>query len=334
MENQFSEKYIGEKVCGFRKCGIIGCGNVGATAAYSLMQTGWFTEMVLLDLNMKKAEGEAADLRDGLPFHTPMNIYAGNYSDLADCGIIIITAGANQKPGETRMDLARTNAKIFRSIVNNIVIYNQSAILLVVTNPVDVLSYITFRASGFPAHRVIGSGTVLDTARLKQLVGDHLGVDSRNVHSFIIGEHGDSELPVWSSANISGVDLPRYCEESVRGYDKEVLNDLFREVKDSAYRIIEAKGATYYAIAESVKRIVSAIIHDENTILPVSALVNGHYGMNDVYMSLPCIVCRDGIRQVLEIPLNDEELGRLHSSAKTLSQAIKDLDAAGFAMSK
>lgn len=310
-----------------RKVGIIGCGNVGATSAYALMQTGWFSEMVLIDLNKQKAEGEAADLRHGLPFHTPMSIYAGDYPDLSDCGIIIITAGASQKPGETRMDLTRTNTRIFHSIVSNLILYNKNAILLVVTNPVDVLTYVTLRASGYPANRVIGSGTVLDTARLKQLVGNHLGVDSRNVHSFIIGEHGDSELPVWSSANVSGVDLPHFCESCGRGYEREMLDSLFEEVKSSAYRIIEAKGATYYAIAESVKRIVSAIVHDENSVLPVSALVTGHYGLEDVCMSLPCMISRGGIRQVLEIPLNDEEERKLNRSARTLKEAIASLDA-------
>lgn len=309
-----------------RKCAIIGCGNVGATTAYTLMQTGWFSEMVLIDIDTKRAEGEASDLAHGLPFHAPMDIYAGDYTDLGNCGLIIITAGANQRPGETRMDLMRTNAKIFHSIVNNIILYNQTAILLIVTNPVDVLTYVARRVSGFPENRVIGSGTVLDTARLKQLVGSHLGVDSRNVHSFIIGEHGDSELPVWSSANVSGVDLHHYCESCGRGYDKTVLEGLFREARDSAYGIIEAKGATYYAIAESVKRIVAAIVRDENTILPVSAPVDGHYGLEDVYMSLPCIINKSGIKQVLEIPLNDEEENRLHRSARTLQSAIREIE--------
>ena len=321
------EKYGIEKHCNYRKCGIIGCGNVGSTTAYTLMQTGWFSEMVLVDLDTKRAEGEASDIAHGLPFHTPMDIYAGDYADLADCGLIIITAGAKQNPGDTRMDLLRTNARIFRSIVTNIAIYNQTAILLVVTNPVDVLSYVTYRFSGFPASRVIGSGTVLDTARLKQLVGTHLGVDSRNVHSFIIGEHGDSELPVWSSANVSGVDLLHYCDSCGRGYDQTVLDGLFYDVRDSAYRIIEAKGATYFAIAESVKRIVSAIVRDENTILPVSALVDGHYGLDGVYMSLPCIVSRSGIKQVLEIPLNEEEDIKLRQSAKKLKTAADWLEA-------
>lgn len=320
------KKYHMEKSCNYRKCGIIGCGNVGSTTAYTLMQTGYFSEMVLIDLDVKRAEGEAADLAHGLPFHTPMDIYAGDYADLAECGIIIITAGAKQEVGDSRMDLLRTNARIFRSIVTNIAIYNQSAILLVVTNPVDVLSYVTFRCSGFPASRVIGSGTVLDTARLKQLLGSHLGVDSRNVHSFIIGEHGDSELPVWSSANVSGVDLRHYCESCSRGYDQRVLDSLFCDVRDSAYRIIEAKGATYFAIAESVKRIVSAIVRDESSILPVSALVDGHYGLEGVYMSLPCIVGRAGIRQVLEIPLDNDEETKLRRSAQKLKSAAERLE--------
>ena len=326
MESRYQSTALSSQTVNLRKCGIIGCGNVGATTAFTLMQTGWFSEMVLIDINTKKAEGEASDLAHGLPFHTPMDIYAGDYTDLAACGLIIITAGANQKPGETRLDLVRTNAKIFRSIVSNIALYNQSAILLVVTNPVDVLSYVTYRVSGFPAHRVIGSGTVLDTARLKQLMGSHLGVDSRNVHSFIIGEHGDSELAVWSSANVSGVDLHHFCDSCGRGYDKPVLDALFREVRDSAYGIIQAKGATYYAIAESVKRIVSAIVRNENAILPVSALVDGHYGLNGVYMSLPCIVNRSGVKQVLEIPLNEEEETYLHHSASTLRDAVDQLD--------
>ena len=310
----------------FRKCGIIGVGHVGATVAYSLMQTGWFSELVLLDINHKRAQGEADDLSHGLPFHAPMDIYAGTYTDLADCGIIVITAGANRKPGETRLDPAHVNAQIFRSIVNNITIYNQNAILLVVTNPVDILTYVTYHASGYPLNRVIGSGTVLDTARLKQTLGEYLEVDGRQVHSFIIGEHGDSELAVWSSANISGVDLPRYCENCSKGYDPAAMDAIFQEVKNSAYKIIEAKGATYYAIAESVKRIIAAIVRDENAILPVSTLVSGHYGLEDVCMSLPCVVNRQGIHRILEIPLNDEEHRRLQSSAATLRRVLDDLE--------
>ena len=317
----------GEKTgVNIHKCAIIGCGNVGASTAYTLMQEPLFTEMVLIDVDRRKAEGEAADMTHGLPFLSPMNIYAGDYSDLSDCYLIIIAAGANQKPGQTRIDLVRENARIFSSIVSKITTYTTEALLLVVTNPVDVLTYLTLKMSGYPAHRVIGSGTVLDTARLKQLVGNHLGVDSRNVHSFIIGEHGDSELAVWSSANISGVDLQHYCEYCGRGYDRMMLDCLFDEVRTSAYRIIEAKGATYYAIAVAVRRIVEALVRDEDTILPVSSLANGAYGLYDVCLSLPCILGRRGIRQVLEIPLNQEEEQKLRQSADTLKAVIAGLN--------
>lgn len=309
-----------------RKCAIIGCGFVGATTAYALTKSGLFSEMVLIDLNHKKAEGEAADLLQGLPFLSPMEIYAGDYRDIADASIIIITAGLNQKPGQTRTELVRDNAAVFRSIVREIIRYNTEAILLVVTNPVDVLTYVTLRESGYPAERVIGSGTVLDTARLKQLVGGYLGVDSRNVHSFIIGEHGDSEVPVWSSANVSGIDLNRYCDCSGKGYDKAILHSLFDEVKNSAYQIIEAKNATYYAIAEAVKRIVAAIMRDENTILPVSTLAEGHYGLHNVCLGLPCVVGRKGIRQVLEIPLDEDEESKLQESARKLGTLIDSLE--------
>lgn len=309
-----------------RKCAIIGCGFVGATTAYALTQTGLFSEMVLIDLNRKKTEGDAADLTHGLPFLTPMEIYAGDYRDLSDASIIIITAGLNQKPGQTRTDLVRQNTKVFQAIVSEIVRYNTEAILLVVTNPVDILTYVTLKESGYPPERVIGSGTVLDTARLKQLVGGYLGVDSRNVHSFIIGEHGDSELAVWSSANVSGIDLDHYCDCCGKGFDKAILHSLFDEVKSSAYRIIDAKGATYYAIAEAVKRIVSAIVRDENAIMPVSTLADGHYGLHNVCLGLPCVVGRKGIRQVLEIPLNDEEESKLMESARKLTSFLESIE--------
>ncbi len=315
-----------------RKCAIIGCGFVGATTAYTLMQSGMFSEMVLIDLDRKKAEGEAADLGHGLPFHAPMDIYAGDYSDLTDCFLIIITAGANQKPGETRIDLVRRNAAVFRSIVSQITKYNRDGILLVVTNPVDILTHITCKLSGFPPERVIGSGTVLDTARLKYLIGKRLGVDSRNVHSFIIGEHGDSELPVFSSANISGIDLGQFCDTGTQyrlcdACDPQSLYELFEDAKNSAYHIIESKGATYYAIAESVKRIVSAIVKDENTILPVSAHLDNYYGISDLCLGVPCVVGKSGIKNVLEIPLDDRELSLLRESAEKLRGIIDELEA-------
>lgn len=308
-----------------RKCAVIGCGFVGATTAFSLLQSELFSSMVLIDIDFHKAEGEAADLNHGLPFHAPMEIYAGDYDDLVDAALIIITAGAGQKPGETRLDLVEKNNRIFRSILSEIVKYNSDAILLVVTNPVDILTYQTLCFSGFPAHRVIGSGTVLDTARLKYLIGKELGVDFRNVHAFIIGEHGDSELPVWSSANISGIDLDHYCGTCTSGPGTGRLSELFDTVRTSAYHIIEAKGATYYAIAESVRRIAEAIVGDESTILPVSTLLTGEYGITDLCLSLPCVIGADGIQKVLEIPLSEEEFQKLHRSANALRGILEGM---------
>ncbi len=309
-----------------RKCGIIGVGNVGATTAFSLMKSGLFSKMVLIDIDQQRAAGEAADLNHGLPFLAPMEIYAGDYSDLADAGLVIITAGVAQKPHETRLDLLRANTRVFRTVTREICKYNTECILLVVTNPVDVLTEVTRRISGFPAARVIGSGTVLDTARLKYLLGKRLCVDSRNVHAFIIGEHGDSELPVYSSANISGVDLDSFCENKPRELDDEMLQELFFEVRDAAYGIIGAKGATYYAVAEAVRRIVTAIVRDEKTILPVSVAASGHYGLPDISISLPAVVGRGGIVRVLDMPLSKEEHRLLHASATQISEALQGLE--------
>ena len=308
-----------------RKCAVIGCGNVGATTAYTLMLSGLFSEILLIDADARRAAGEAEDLRQGLPFHSPVEIRAGEYRELADAAVVIITAGAPQRPGETRMDLLQKNVKIFSSVLGCLGRVPFEGILLVVTNPVDVLTYVTLSLSHLPPERVIGSGTVLDTARLKQLVGNRLGVDSRNVHTFILGEHGDSEVAVWSSANVSGVDLSRFCGECASACDTHALRSMFEDVRDAAYRIIEAKGATYYAIAEAVRRIVSAIVRDEHTILPVSALVDGHYGLSDVCMGIPCILGKNGIEQVLEIPLDAEEEHRLRSSAAALHSVIASL---------
>lgn len=308
-----------------RKCGIVGIGNVGASTAFSLMKSGLFSEMVLIDINRERAMGEAADLNHGLPFLAPMEIYAGDYRDLANAGLVIITAGAAQKPGETRLDLVRANARVFSSIIEQICKYNTECILLVVTNPVDVLTEVTRRLSGFPASRVIGSGTVLDTARLKYLLGKRLLVDSRNVHAFIIGEHGDSELPVYSSANISGVDLKSFYTEERHLQEKELF-ELFVEVRDAAYGIIRAKGATYYAIAEATRRIVTAIVRDEDAILPVSVLAKGHYGLGELCISLPAVVGRTGIVRVLDMPLSDEETRLLQSSAAQIDEALNGLN--------
>ena len=307
-----------------QKCAVIGCGFVGASIAYSYAESGLFSEMVLLDVNHKKAEGEALDIGHGLPFLAPMRIYAGDYPDLADARLIVIAAGANQKPGETRLQLLSKNLQIFDSIVQNIVRYNKEAILLVVTNPVDLLTYYTWKQSGYPAARVIGSGTVLDTARLKYMIGRRLSVDPRNVHSFIIGEHGDSEVPVFSSANVSGIDLYDFCRLSGMENYKETLQEMFEEVRDSAYRIIEGKGATYYAIAQSVMRITRSILRDENSVLPVSTLVENHYGVHDICLGVPAIVGSTGVKKVLDLPLDEHESEMVHRSAATIRRTLDD----------
>ena len=309
-----------------QKAEMIGCGAVGATSAFSLMQSGLFSELVLIDANQQKAEGEATDLSHGLPFGRPMKIYAGTYDDLADCYLIIITAGAAQKPDETRIDLVNKNVKIFKSIIPEIVKRNTEGILLVVSNPVDILTYVTLKLSGFPTNRVIGSGTVLDTARLKYLLGEHLQVDSRSIHAFIIGEHGDSELAVWSSANVSGVDLNHFCE--LRGHynHMEAMERIYTDVRDSAYEIIEKKGATYYGIAMAVRRICESIIRNEHSILPISSLICGHYGLEDVCMGVPTVVGRNGAETVLDIPLNGLEQRKLMASADALRKVLDGIE--------
>ena len=308
-----------------QKCAVIGCGFVGASIAFSLIQEEMFSELVLIDINQTKAEGEAMDLSHGLPFVHPMKIYAGTYADLADCFLIIITAGAGQRPGETRLELVRKNVEIFRDMIPQITAVTQDARLLIVSNPVDVMTYAAWKLSGYPPEHVIGSGTVLDTARLKYLLGAHLGVDSRSVHAFIIGEHGDIELAVWSSANISGVDLDSFCD-ICGACDGETLHRLYEDVRTSAYKVIEKKGATYYAIALAVTRIARAIVREEHSVLPVSAYVNGHYGVSDVYFGVPSIVGAEGIEKVLDIPLDASEQQQLEHSVQTLKDVIAGLD--------
>lgn len=309
-----------------RKCAMIGCGFVGASAAFSLVESGLFSELVLIDANQDKAEGEAMDLSHGMPFARPMDIYAGSYDDLSDCGLIIVTAGANQKPNETRMDLVNKNVGIFKSIIPEIKKRDCEGILLIVSNPVDILTYVALKLSGFPANRVIGSGTVLDTARLKYLLGEHLDVDSRSVHAFIIGEHGDSELAVWSSANVSGIGLNHFCELCGHYNHMESMKGLYEGVRDSAYEIIRKKGATYYGIAMAVRRIAECIVRNERSILPVSSLIQGHYGLNDICMGVPTIVGSSGVQKVLDIPLNEEEQQKLLTSANALKKVLDTLD--------
>jgi len=308
-----------------RKAAIVGCGFVGASIAFRFLQQGLFSKLVLLDVNREKAEGEAMDLSDGLPYASPVEITAGTYDDIADCALVVITAGANQKPGETRLDLMGKNIAILRSIIGEITARDFGGILLVVSNPVDVLTYAAWRLSGYPRQRVIGSGTVLDTGRLKQLLGEELRVDSRNVHAFIVGEHGDSELAVWSGANVSGVDLEHFCRLRGGGLHAADMDRLYRSVRDSAYEIIQRKGATYYGIAMAVGRIAEAIVRDEHAVLPISVVLEGQYGQEGLALSLPAIVGRNGLEEILEVPMSQGERLALDASARQLKEAITAL---------
>ena len=272
-----------KQIINSKKAVMIGCGFVGSASVFALMQSGLFTEIALIDADQNKAEGEAMDISHGIPFASPMKIYAGDYDDVADAAIVIISAGAGQKPGETRLDLVNKNVAIFKSIIPEIAKRNFAGILLVVSNPVDILTQVAIKLSGLPENRVIGSGTVLDSARLRNMLGEHLAVDSRSVHAFIVGEHGDSEVVVWSSANVSGVPLSEMCE--MRGHYKHKENtvEIAEAVKNSAYEIINKKHATYYGIAMSVKRICEVIMRDEKSILPVSHMIHGVYDSRSVH---------------------------------------------------
>lgn len=311
------------KPVNLRKVAMIGCGFVGSASAFSLMISGLFSEMVLIDADRNKAEGEAMDISHGVPFARQMKIYDGTYDDIVDAAIIIITAGANQKPEETRLDLVHKNVGIFKSIIPEIAKRNCQGILLIVSNPVDILTYTALKLSGFPENRVIGSGTVLDTARLKYELSEHLSVDSRSIHAFIIGEHGDSEIAAWSSANISGIKVSEFCE--MRGhYSHDENTKLIADtVKNSAYEIIQKKHATYYGIAMAVKRICEVIIRDEKSILPISSMMHGEYGIEDVVLSMPAVVGKNGVETKVPISLNQEEQEKLKESAKTLKRILE-----------
>ena len=314
-----------EHAIDLRKAAIIGCGFVGSATAFTLMQSRLFSELVLLDVNMEKADGEAKDIAHGIPFAGQMKIYAGTYDDAADAAIIIITAGANQKPGETRLDLVQKNTAIYQSIIPEIVKRDFGGILLIVSNPVDILTYVALKLSGLPEKRVLGSGTVLDTARLKYALGEHLGVDSRSVHSFIIGEHGDSEIAAWSSTNVSGIPLNEFCEMRGHFNHDAAMDAIAEKVKNSAYEIISKKQATYYGIAMSVKRICECIVRNERSILPVSAMMHGEYGIEDITLSMPAIVGIGGVETHVPIALSEEEAEKLVESAKKLKEVAKGL---------
>lgn len=305
------------------KISIIGAGFVGSTTAYALMMEGLASEIVIVDINKDKALAEAMDLSHGASFVKPVEIIAGDYEDTKDSDIVIITAGVGPKPGETRLDIINKNLTVFKAIVPEIVKYSPNSILLVVSNPVDILTYITYKLSDFPAERVIGSGTLLDTSRFRYMLSEHFKVDARNIHTYIIGEHGDSEIATWSSTSIAGMTLDNYCN-SCGKCEGDFKYDIAEKVKNAAYEILNKKGYTNYAVALAVKRIVEAILGDEKSILTVSSLFTGEYGINGVYMGIPTVVGRSGAERILEIQLNAEETKRLKESGRLLSEYLNE----------
>lgn len=310
-----------------RKVAIVGCGFVGSSSAFALMQSGLFSEIVLIDVDKNRAEGEALDIAHGVPFApSPVKVYAGDYSDVADAAMIVVTAGAAQKPGETRLDLVNKNVAIFKSIIPEIRKSGFEGILLIVSNPVDVLTYAAIKMSGLPEGQVIGSGTVLDTARLRYMLGEHVEVDPRDVHAYVMGEHGDSELVAWSSATVAGVPLNTFCELHGHHDHKAAEARIADDVKNSAYTIIEKKRATYYGIAMSVKRICTAVMRDEECVLPVSSLMVGEYGLSGLAISMPTIVGRKGVITRVPVSINDEEQAELQKSAEALKKIIDQVD--------
>jgi L-lactate dehydrogenase len=307
------------------KVSVIGAGHVGATFAYGLLLSGVASEIVMIDLDHSRAEGEAMDLGHAVPFGRPTRIRAGEWTDLEGSSAVVVTAGAGQRPGQTRLDLARRNALVVGDVAAQVASHAPSAILIVATNPVDVMTFVAVSASGLAAPRVFGSGTILDTARFRAVLGDRFGVDPRSIHAHVIGEHGDSEVPVWSLANIAGMRLAEYSSAFGEVLSQDDMAGMFEQIRTAADRIIERKGATYYAVASGLVRIVEAVVRDQSTVLTVSSLIDGPYGISGVCLSLPAIVGAEGIQRVLPLSLDESELRALRSSAAVLRSAIEGL---------
>jgi L-lactate dehydrogenase len=307
------------------KVGLVGTGMVGSSFAYSLMQRHLANELVLVDRDMARAEGEAMDLNHGLPFVQPMRIRAGDYADLEHCDIVVVTAGANQRPGETRLDLLQRNAAIFREIIPQIVAVCPDAIIVVATNPVDILTSIAADIAKLPPGRVIGSGTILDTSRFRYLLGEYYRVDPRSVHAYIVGEHGDTELALWSLANIAGVRLRDFVSPEGRTYDQGVMDSIFEQTRTAAYDIIKRKHATYYAIGLGLLTIVEAVLRDQRSVITVSAPMTGQYGVDGIAISMPAIIGRGGAVEILELPISEEEQAAFRYSAQVLKDRLAQL---------
>jgi L-lactate dehydrogenase len=308
-----------------RKVGVVGAGLVGSSFVYGLMIRELATEIILIDANNEKAIGEMMDFNHGLSFSKPVKITAGNYADLRDAQVVVIAAGASQRPGETRLDLLARNTKIFRAIVPEVVRHNPEGIIVIATNPVDVLTYISLKESQLPRAKVIGSGTILDTSRFRFLLGQYYGVDARSVHAYIIGEHGDSEIPLWSLANIGGVRLQEFAPLQNKQYNQTEMDKLFIDVRDAAYEIIKRKGATYYAIGLGLVSIVETILGDYRSVLSVSTLMTGQYGVTDMCLSLPCVVGGNGVEEILTLNLSEEEGRGFRRSAEKLKSTLQSL---------
>lgn len=300
---------------------IIGCGNVGATSAYQLITSGVAREVVLIDKDRRRAEGEAMDLQHAVPLVRPVRVWSGAYKDAARAAVVVIAAGVNSHPGETRLDLLGRNVVVVRDCVSELMAENFDGVILVTTNPVDVLAQVAQEESGLPVKRVIGSGTVLDSARLRSLLGAALDIEARSIHAYIIGEHGDSEIAAWSAGTIAGVSLQRYCAS----FDHIDFDEILGRVRRAAPEIIKCKGYTSFAIASCVSRICEAILRDERSVLPVSTMITGQYGIKGVYLSLPCIVGQRGVERIIELPLDEEERAGLHHSAEILERTFESV---------
>jgi len=304
------------------KIAIIGAGFVGATTAYAFMLGNTAQEIVLIDKNREKAIGEAMDLSHGAPFVSPVHIYAGDYADCRGAKAVVITAGAAQMPGQSRLQLTETNSKIIQEVVEGVLTYNPNPILIVVTNPVDIMAYVAWKVSRLPASRVIGSGTVLDTSRFRHLLSKHCCIDPRNIHAYVIGEHGDSEVLLWNSVNLAGISLEKFCSHCSHRCSCDNKQKIEQKVREAAYEVIRGKKATYYAVALALRRITESILRDERSILTVSTFVEDIYGVKDLFLSLPCILGKNGVENIVPIELNDEERHLFLESAKIIKNNL------------
>lgn len=310
-----------------RKVVIVGAGAVGSTFAYALAQKSLADEIALIDVNPEYAEGQVLDLAHGLPYYPSVEIKVGRKEDYADAQVVVITAGAKQAPGESRLDLLQKNSRMIEDIIDEIVSQDSQAIIVITSNPVDVLTYVALKRSGWPKNRVIGSGTVLDSARFRYLLSQHCNVDVGNVHAYILGEHGDSEFAAWSMTHVGGVPIDEYCPMCNNCDDWETQREeIVKTVRESAYHIINYKGATYFAIGMALTRIVGTILQDQRSVLTVSTLLEGEYGIDAVCLGIPCIVGKDGVSQVIEASLPPEENELLQKSAATLKHALDELN--------